>query len=188
MKLILLLFLIFSFFSQDLYGQKENINSFAQDAFESEYKKRRFKRFNKNRIKTINDVTIKFGKKILIIHYANKSIKQIFEKGIFNPDVVFGKRTTGSFELTLLMPDGQEKPHSFSGNDSLLLHGIEEMKELNPNPQTKRYIFWLYRKEVVNPTEYYFEIYNKKASEDSTMEEFLKNAYMTFYYKGTIRI
>ncbi len=65
---------------------------------------------------------------------------------------------------------------------------VEEMEKLNPNPQTKRFIFWVFRIGAANPTEYYFELYNKNATKETSIEEFIENARMTFYYKGTLII
>lgn len=62
------------------------------------------------------------------------------------------------------------------------------MEKLNPNPQTKRFIFWVFRIGAANPTEYYFELYNKNATKETSIEEFIENARMTFYYKGTLII
>ena len=41
---------------------------------------------------------------------------------------------------------------------------------------------------MMNPTEYFFELYNKQATKNTPLEEFLENAVMTFYYQGTIII
>jgi hypothetical protein len=62
------------------------------------------------------------------------------------------------------------------------------LKKLNPNPQTKRFIFWLFRIGIANPTEYYFELYNENATKRTSFEEFIENARMTFFYAGTIII
>jgi hypothetical protein len=41
---------------------------------------------------------------------------------------------------------------------------------------------------MANPTEWYFEIQNKKANEKTTLTEFMENAELTFIKKGTIII
>jgi len=186
-KLAIGLFLFFSI--SCIYGQERGDEKyrFSKEVFKTEYKKDFYKRYNGN-IEAINENTLKFGKKILIVSTDNKQNRQIFEKGIFNPDIVFGKTTT--------IPLNKEQIDTFSTsekifynlarNDSLNICCVEELTKLNPNYQTKRYIFWLFQMGKANPTEYYFEIYNKKAKKISSFEEFIENAVMTFYYKGTL--
>ena len=73
-------------------------------------------------------------------------------------------------------------------NDSLYISSVEELERLNPNRKTKRFKFWLFRLGRANPQECYFELFNSKATKNTTWEEFLENAEMTFYYAGTIII
>jgi hypothetical protein len=72
--------------------------------------------------------------------------------------------------------------------DSLTIGNFDELKLLNPNYQTKRFLIWIYRKGMANPTEWYFELQNIKANEKTNLTEFIENAELTFIKKGTIII
>ncbi|KFC22055.1 hypothetical protein IO89_08825 [Epilithonimonas lactis] len=67
---------------------------------------------------------------------------------------------------------------------------------LNPNPRTKRYKFWIYNSSknnslmvgLANPSEYYFELQNENSDENTTNEDFINGAKLTFLKFGTIII
>lgn len=191
MKTQIIIILLFNFSIFQSYGQNDNEgkNRFAKKAFETEYKKENYPNYN-GKIKIIDENTLKFGERTLNISVDENSLKNIFKKGIFNPNVVFGKLTTKPLTQSELdsLSTTEKVFYNLGRNDNLRICCIEELKELNPNPQTKRFKFWLFRPGMANPTEYYFEIFNENASKKTTFDEFLENAKMTFYYKGTIII
>jgi hypothetical protein len=174
-----------------IFGQNidEGKYRFAKDVFYSKkYKKENYLRFQKN-IELIGNNTYKFGDKILAVSIENKSYETLFKKGIFNPDIVFGEETTKKDKAELdTLTQNHKVFYNLFRNDSLSICCIEELEKLNPNPQTKRLKFWLFRIGIINPTEYYIEFYNEKATKDSSIEEFIENAEMTFYYQGTVII
>ena len=182
---ILLLINVTSIFGQNL---EEGKYRFAKEVFNSsKYKKGNYPKFQKN-IEFIGNNTYKFGEKTITISIENKRYETLFKKGIFNPDVVFGEGTTkpkDKSELDTLALD-QKIIYNLTRNDSLSICCLEELEALNPNPQTKRFRFWHFRVGSVNPAEYYIEFYNKKATTKTSIEEFIENAEMTFYYLGTI--
>ncbi|WDO12842.1 hypothetical protein MH928_16145 [Flavobacterium sp. WW92] len=185
-KLLLLILLTINL--TNTFGQNTNEEKyrFAKEVFNSKkYKKDNYPRFQQN-IQLVGDSTYQFGEKILTLSIENKSYEKLFKKGIFNPDVVFGAGTTKRDQSQLdTLTQVQKIVYNLVRNDSLSICCFEELEKLNPNPQTKRFIFWLLRIGVANPTEYYLEFYNKKATKETSIEEFIENAKMTFYYQGT---
>jgi hypothetical protein len=185
----LYLFILFLSNLQILFGQEGNINIYrnAKEIVDSKhYKKNNYSRFDKEIIILESEV-YQYGEKYLKISLENKEYENIFKKGIFNPDVVFGDKTTNKIkaELDTLLQD-QKTFYNLVRNDSISICCVEELRKLNPNPQTKRFIFWLFRIGVVNPTEYYFELYNKDATLETSVEDFIENSNMIFYFKGTL--
>lgn len=173
------------------FGQKlnEEKHRFAKEVFNSnKYKKGNHQKFGQN-IQLVGNNGYRFGEKIITVSIENKSYEIFFKKGIFNPDVIFGKETVkkSKSQLDSLTSD-QKIIYNFIRNDSLSICCFEELEELNPNPQTKRFKFWLIQIGVINPTEYYIEFHNKKATKKTSIEEFIENAKMTFYYQGGIII
>lgn len=186
----LLFLLLFTINLTNSFGQNLNKEKyrFAKEVFNSkQYKKDNYPRFQQN-IQLVGN-SYQFEEKIITVSIENKSYEMLFKKGIFNPDIIFGKDTTkkSKSELDALTQD-QKIIYNLIRNDSLSICCFEELEMLNPNPQTKRFRFWLSRIDTINPTEYYIEFYNKKATKETSIEEFIENARMTFYYQGGIVI
>jgi len=187
----LLVILLFTINLTSTFGQNrsEEKYRFAKEVFNSsKYKKGNYPRFQQN-IQLVGENSYQFGEKNITVSIENKSYEILFKKGIFNPDVVFGKETIKKSNSQLdTLTQTQKIIYNQVRNDSLSICCFEELEKLNPNPQTKRFKFWLLRIGTVNPTEYYIEFHNKKATKETSIEEFIENAKMTFYYQGGIII
>lgn len=189
MKTLLTIALAVSFTC--LFGQssEENKYSLPTGVFKSDiYKAKKHPKFD-GEIKMLGNTFYKFGDKTLKISLEDTTMLIIFQTGIFNPDIVFGKETIHK-ELAEIdtMTQNQRVFYNLVRNDSLSICCFEQLEKLNPNPQTKRFKFWVFRIGVANPTEYYLELQNEKASKATTMKEFFKSSIMTFFYKGTLII
>ncbi len=177
---------IFNTFGQTESGAKYQ---FAKKVFNSDkYVKGNYDRFS-GQIDSIDSKTYRFGNKILIVEIKNAELRKLFDKGIFNPDVIFGKETSKKTKAEIdSLSQNQKVFYNLVRNDSLAICCFEHLKKLNPNPQTKRFKFWVFRVGVANPTEYYIELYNDKATKETEWNEFIENSIMSFYYKGTLII
>ena len=181
---IILLLINLSFIS--LFSQK-NESNFAQQTFRNNYSKTIYPKYKKKIIK-VDSISLLFDKKTLKIITANNDLRKIFELGIFNPDIVFGENTTKkiSDEELNKMTQNERILFELTRNDLINIGNLKELKKINPNHKTKRFLFWRTKERTVNPTEYYFELYNESAKENYTLNKFLEKAEMTFFYKGTI--
>lgn len=191
MRTQLMILFLFSGFFHNVLGQSKNdyTNLNAKYTFEKRYVKQDYEIFE-GKIDVINENTFKLGEKTLLIDNTDKNLREIFRKGIFNPDIVFGKETTkplSKIQIETLSKEDQTILNLLR-NDSLVISSVKELIELNPNPQTKRFSFWLFTKGFSNPTEYYFEIYNRSATKKTNFSDFIIKARMTFFYKGTVII
>jgi hypothetical protein len=173
------------------FGQADNEvkYQFAKDVFNSkEYVKGNYDRFS-GRIDSIDSNTFKLGEKILIIESGNNELIKLIEIGVFNTDEIFGKETTKKTKAEIdSLSQNQKVFFNMIRNDSLAICCFESLEKLNPNPQTKRFKFWVMKIGVANPTEYYIELYNDKATKETELDEFIENSKMSFYYKGTLII
>ena len=166
------------------FAQNEN-NRFAKEVFQKNYKKAKYPKYE-GEINTVGNILI-FGNKN--IKFEDDKFKSVYSKGIFNPDVVFGEETTKYSKIKIDSLSANQKVFfNLTRNDSLYICCVDELTELNPNAKTKRFKFWLFRIGIANPTEYYFELFNERADEHTSIEEFIEGAIMTFYYAGTIII
>lgn len=194
MKILLkttLIIYIFSF--GKVFSQKENLNQtkyqFAKNIFEKEYSKSNFEKF-KGKIEPVNKNTIKFDEKTLIIPNLKEEFKFIFTNGIFHPNIIFGNHITKlkTKEELDKMNSNEKMFYNMSRTDSLTIGNFEELSLLNPNHKNKRFLVWIYTKGMMNPTEYYIELQNKKARRKTKLYDFIKNSKLTFCKKGTIII
>lgn len=168
-------FLILIIFPLNIFGQTENINSGkyhpAKEVFEKEYKKQEYAKPSKKQIRVENN-TVFLGeiKSIEFSEESNETTKLILSNGLLDPYVI-----NGSFKLKI--------------------SHIDELNLLNPNSTTKRYKFWNFYfntgnplTDSVNPHEYYFELQNKMAYENTLNADFINGANLTFLKYGGIII
>jgi hypothetical protein len=202
MKTIIIILLTLSSF-MNFYGQNlsEIKYRFAKDIFKSDqYKKCNYDRFTE-KIDLIDSVTdsfsdtiltsytYQFGDKTINVRNVSPDLRLIFENGIFNPNVIFGNVTTKISKADFDNLNTTQKIFfNLTRNDSLTISGLEKLEKLNPNLKTKRFKFWVWRIGSANPTEYYIEFYNDKATKETNFIEFIENSKMSFYYKGTVII
>jgi hypothetical protein len=160
---------------------------FAKDVFRREYKKNHYEKF-RGQVEVINKNIFRYWDKVLTVYAEDTKLIPIFSKGLFFADIVGGKHTTKSLTKSQLdtMSTDAKAFYNISRNDSLTIGNVEQLENLNPNPKTKRFVFWLYTKGMANPTECYFELYNDKGTKGMTIDEFIKNSKLTFYYRGTL--
>lgn len=163
-------------------AQTENINTGkyhpAKEHFETKYKKQEYFKYPKSQIRLEKDrVVIDVVKVIEFSKNLDEKFKLIFENGLLDPMRI-------------------------NGNPVLAIASIDELPLLNTNPQTRRFKFWIFpqNKNVekdsvecvfkgrVNPDEYYFELQNENADENTSFKEFIEGANLTYLAYGGIVI
>ena len=159
----------------NIFAQTENINSGkyhpAKEIFEKHYEKSEYPKFAKSQIKVEkNKVILSDIKSIEFNENSDEKTKLILKSGLLDPYLI-------------------------NGSYNLKIGWIDELTLLNPNPQTKRFKFWIFYSgnknpllNSVNPHEYYIELYNENANENSNFENFVKDAKLTFLKYGGITI
>ncbi|MBC7439334.1 MAG: hypothetical protein H7250_05055 [Flavobacterium sp.] len=191
MKITISILILLSFYS--IFGQNEKITEskyqFAKQIFENKYINTTYKKFG-GKIIIENNNIIKYDEKTLKIPNLNEEFKLIFTLGIFYPNIVTGNqiseiKTKDELEK---MSTSERVFYNMLRTDSLTIGRLEELKLLNPNYKTKRFLIWIYKNGIMNPTEWYFELQNKKAKKKTNLKEFIKNAELTFCKKGTLII
>jgi len=159
----------------NIFAQTENINSGkyhpAKEVFENKYQVKEYQKYLKSQI------TI----------YKNKVL--------FNDLKYFEFNEESSETTKLILTSGLLNPYEINGSQNLTISIITELPLLNPNAQTKRFKFWIYHPKTdnpltnrVNPDEYYFELQNDKANDQTSFKDFLEGSKLTFLTFGTIVI
>lgn len=163
-------------FSLKAHSQTENINTAkyhpAKEIFETKYDRILYAKIPGNQINVFDDSVVIQSITVEIKNDTDVTLKRILINGLLHPNQFYGIPCC-----------------------------LSELKLLNPNPQTKRFKFWTFPKKIeiteenknsldvilsnrINPDEYYFELYNENASEDTNLEEFIDNATLTFFAYG----
>lgn len=178
----LLIVLVSILFVSKISAQREDINLGkyhpAKEHFETQYQFKDYSKFSKSQIQIVgNRVILDKLQSITYPTDIDSKLKLIFENGLLDPMQII------------------RHPH-------LVISGINELPLLNPNPQTKRFSFMVFRNNLeiggndlmkslignANPDVYYFEIQNKKADENTSFEDFVKDAILTYVGHGGIII
>ncbi len=166
-------------------NQGEQEDYWVKELFKQKYKKHKYKKFN-GQITIIDSITIKYNEKTLIIINTRPELISIFQRGIFYPNVITGNYTAevkSKQELDSMTTE-QKVFYNITRTDSLTISNFEELQFLSESPEYKRFRFWLFRKGMMNPTVYFIELTNKKASKHTELADFIEKAKLTFFEKG----
>jgi hypothetical protein len=192
MKTSFLIVLISLLVITRLCGQTNEINTakyqFAKDVF-AKYEKKIYERFA-GKIYVESKNLIQYDGKILTIPDISDAYRLIFSEGILCPDIITGNKG-GLLERNTtvnLKTKNESSYDNMTGTDSVWIGNFSELEEINPGYKIKRFVFWLSNPGMMNLTECYFELENNKAVKETPLNEFIKNARLTFYYRGTIII
>lgn len=109
----------------------------------------------------VEDNIIYFDKNSSIaISDTNSELFQIFTKGIFYPELL--------------------------GMENISISAFIELKFLNISPNFRRFRFWLWYPNEMNPQVFLFELQNDKAIQNTTLSDFIEGSNVTFIKSGWI--
>jgi hypothetical protein len=141
-------------------NQGEQENYWAEELFKLEYKKQRIKRYN-GYIRILDENHISYGK-LLLQFDTNSKFKEIFTTGIFYPGLI--------------------------SNCNLIISDLEEQSFLSHSIKVKRFKLLILTPYFTNPTVYFLEITNNKATDKTDLENFIKGSKLTFLKDAWIDI
>lgn len=171
-------------------NQGEQEDYWAKQAFENGYKKQSYKKHKGPIVKEGN--TYKYGE-IQITIDTSVIIKKIIESGIFYSDILAqSAKYQFDFKKIEIIKDTSKitndpKPRMMNPN-ILLISFFKELNFWKNKPKIRRFRFWLTTKGLLNPTEYYMELTNNKATSKTSTLDFIDNAKLTFFKQGGIII
>jgi hypothetical protein len=130
----------------------------AEKLFKKEYKKQRHETF-KGKVVKLDETTFQFDDIKLEVVNTPSDYLLIFEKGIFSP-----------------------------WTNGLTISDLEELSSLSTSPTIKRFRFSLITNGFSNPTAYFIELTNKKATKATDVRSFIEGSRMTFLKQGWVMI
>ncbi|MEO8517481.1 MAG: hypothetical protein ABI426_12075 [Flavobacterium sp.] len=193
-KSIISIFLLISVFAngqkREFKNQGEQENYWPQQFFKKNYSLQKYEKF-KGEISVVNQTTVTFDNKTLEIWNIKPELLQIFNEGLFYPQILIGYEENNPVktkEEVDCFSDEERFRYNYSRNDSLRISNFKEAPFLSNSSKTKRFTFWYYRKGSMNPQVYYIELINEEATKKTDLEDFIKGAELTFVNAGGIII
>ena len=215
LAILLLITITFSSSSQEI-GRKDTIsrkgdewifdNIKKQEKFRKEkqfveFQNSKFERF-KGEILVVNEHTIKYDGKSLLITNTNSELIRVFEIGILYPSIFVENRETEpekkdslnsskTNEDSVIVIKLSRKDNSkffFNRSDSLTISDFKESRNYSNSPTKRKFDFLLFYKGFANPTEFSIELTNESATKKTDLKTFIDGASLTYIKRGSIQI
>nr|WP_314491528.1 hypothetical protein [uncultured Chryseobacterium sp.] len=180
------LIILFLVFSTALPGQKNEILStkdqHAVEHFKNKYKKKNHKKFE-GKI-SLKDNQISYDDKVIFFDKSDKTSISILQQGLIYPQLLtdyqmqkFLDETTDKTQKRFLKLQKDPKA-SFDVNNINVK--ISELPFLQFNEKVKRFRLITRNKNLPNSINYLIELTNSKAVKNLSIEEFVKDAKLTY--------
>jgi len=141
----------------------------TEELFKQKYKKEKFDRYN-GEVKVIDSNHILFDKMTVELFSDSSSIKNLFTSGVLYPKM-------------------------FVPVYDIKVSGLEEITFVNHSDTVRRFTFDVFNTSfsnpkvyMMNPVVYYIELTNTKASNKTDLANFVKDAELTFFFEGGVRM
>jgi hypothetical protein len=171
-------------------GQRQDYE--AEQLFNQNYKVEYYKKYNGPVVLNGNNYEYK---DVVVSVEPVRELRAIFNKGIFYPEVMaesFKYQQKSKVNKDSLIAwhgkDISEVKYLIPKVDSVWITNFNEMKFLEASPKQKRFKFWLFRKGFANPTIYFMELTNRKATSKTGLLSFIDGAKLTFFQQGWVVI
>ena len=175
-------------FSVATFAQKnENLSPKDKkiiEQFEKNYKKKSYKRFEG--IITVNNNYVSFDKKTVTFDTSEKLIQNILKNGLIYPQLIsdyqaekYREETTDRTQKRFMKLQKDWK--AAFDIQSLNMSQLQEMKYFKNNIKTKRFKVSSKNSNLPNSVTYFFELTNDNANAQSTIEEFVNGAKLTYF-------
>ncbi len=161
----------------------------------------KFERFN-GVLSIVAKGIYKYDDKLLTVINSDTSLLKVFELGIIYPDIIIIDQYFGNHdqEIKTDTRSNQEKNNNeiiyitidgpfdkYFSNDSLIISDFKEVKNMK-NFKIRKFTFLLFHPNRANPTEYYIELINNKATKNLNIETFIQGAKLNKITKGSLLI
>jgi len=142
-------------------------------------KKISYKRFS-GTITIISEDAIKYDDELLIILHTETRLKQLFETGILYPAII--RSSAGIKVSTVPTAAVSTIKHDFT------IQKVQLVRSKSKSGKIRKFKFELYQNDIADPTEYFIELRNPKASFKTDIKKFIRGAKLTAVKRGSIVI
>ncbi|MCW3161775.1 hypothetical protein [Chryseobacterium oryctis] len=174
--------------SMNLFGQKSEKPSPREQAnieqYKKEYKKKNYKKFE-GKI-TVTNTQVQFDDKFFYYDKSDKIMSSLLKEGLLYPQLLtdyqmqkFLDETTDKTQKRFLKL--QKDPRAGFDVNNVKLSNTSEISPLSSNPKTK-VIKFTYKDSKLgnNSIVYLIELTNKSAVKETSLEDFIKGATLTY--------
>jgi len=150
----------------------------------------------KGLISILDSNTFKYEGNTLFVLNTNSEYKTIFKIGILYPDIFnyleYDTNTNKShnevIDSSVIVLKANSSWTSLFSSDSLKISDFKEVNYSKETPSIKTFHFLLWRKHLLNPTEYLIKLENDSANIETDLNRFLKGSRLIYFSKGSILI
>jgi hypothetical protein len=142
-------------------------DEWTKKLFAENYSKQQHKKYTGKIITKANSFS--FENVVIQVSNTNSILKSIIGSGLIYP------------ELLDIVIKTDEK-------DTLTIQQLEELFFPNIHPTSKRFRFSGSKKNLLNPTVYFLELTNDKATAKTKLADFIKGSSLTFFTEGWTKI
>ncbi|WP_336731641.1 hypothetical protein [Chryseobacterium sp. VD8] len=180
------------FLSASVFGQKTEKAGPKDKAviehFKNDYKKKNYKKFDGKM--TLNDNQILFDNKIIFYDKADKITETMLKEGLIYPQLLT------EFQVDKFENEDSDRTQkrfakiqknwkdSFEVNN-IKLSGGSELSFLSTDEKVKRFKVVCKDPKFPNLMIYYFELTDKNATKDTSVQDFIKNSKLTHIFQRT---
>jgi len=185
---LLYTFSLYLLLSASVFGQKTEKLSPKEKAmieqYKNEYKKKNYKKFE-GKI-SLTDSHAQFDDKVFYYNKSDKFTTELLKEGLLYPQLItdyqmqkFLDETTDKTQKRFLKL--QKDPRAGFDVNNVSISNTTEFPSENSNPKTKIFKF-LYKDSKLgnNSILYLIELTNKSATKDTSLEDFIKGASLTY--------
>jgi len=178
--------------SMNVFGQK-TVKAGPKDKaviehFKNDYKKKNYKKFAGKL--TVNDNQILFDNKIIFYDKSDKIIELMLKEGLIYPQLLtdyqidkFENEDSDRTQKRFARIQKNWKD-AFEVNN-IKLSNASELLFLSSDEKVKRFKILCKDPKFPNLMVYYFELTDKNATKDTAVQDFIKNAKLTYIYQRT---
>lgn len=180
------------FLSASVFGQKTEKAGPKDKAviehFKNDYKKKNYKKFDGKMI--LNDNQILFDNKIIFYDKSDKITETMLKEGLIYPQLLT------EFQVDKFENEDSDRTQkrfakiqknwkdSFEVNN-IKLSGGSELSFLSTDEKVKRFKVVCKDPKFPNLMIYYFELTDKNATKDTSVQDFIKNSKLTHIFQRT---
>ncbi|MCS3528725.1 hypothetical protein [Chryseobacterium sp. JUb7] len=158
-------------------------NKAITEQYKNAYKKKNYKKFEGKII--VKDNLVQFDDKIIFYDKTNPTVKLILQEGLIYPQLLtdyqmnkFIDETTDRTQKRFLKL--QKDPRASFDVNNMRINDIDYLNFLESDPKVKAFNLICKDNKLSGPIQYLIELTNKEANKETSMEDFIKNAKLTF--------